>query len=240
MTALASLALATFAFVGTHLAMSHPLRARLVNRLGERGFLGAYSTVSAVMLAWMVLAWRAVEGREPLWIAPLWCWYAGSGLMLFASILLVGSLVGNPAFPTGGAQVTAIGRPAGVFTITRHPMNMSFAIWALVHILLWGSPRNLLVAAGILVLALLGSAGQDRKKERLIGGPWRDWERATSFVPFAALLSGRARLRIGFNGWVAMAGGLLFWLAVTSFHAPLFSPLGVIPPGINSGAFPER
>jgi uncharacterized membrane protein len=233
MTALASLALATFAFVGTHLAMSHPLRAMLVKRLGERGFLGTYSLVSAAALLWMVLAWRAVEGSEPRWIAPLWCWYAASGLMLFASILLVGSLIGNPAFPKGGKQVTAIDPPAGVFTITRHPMNMSFIIWAVVHIMLWGSSRNLLVAGGILLLALAGSFGQDRKKRRMIGSPWREWERATSFVPFAALLSGRARFRIGFNGWVAMGGGLLFWLAVTSFHAPLFSPMGVIPPGIN-------
>ncbi len=45
-----NLALATFAFVGTHLLMSHPLRAGLVARLGERGFAGVYSLVAFATL----------------------------------------------------------------------------------------------------------------------------------------------------------------------------------------------
>ena len=31
----------------------------------------------------------------------------------------------------------------------------------------------------------------------------------------------------------ALIGGIVFWLVVTRFHAPLVSPLGGIPPGIN-------
>ena len=62
-----SLALATLAFVGTHLAMSHPLRPALVARLGERGFLGAYSLISFVTLGWMIFAWRGTDaGRAAL------------------------------------------------------------------------------------------------------------------------------------------------------------------------------
>lgn len=37
------LLIAATAFVGTHFLMSHPLRAPLVSRLGEKGFLGLYS-----------------------------------------------------------------------------------------------------------------------------------------------------------------------------------------------------
>lgn len=233
MNATASLALATLAFVGTHLLMSHPLRDRLIARLGERGFMGAYSLVSVVTLAWMVLAWRADDGGVPQWIAPLWWWYTASGLMLVASIFLIGSLIRNPSFPHPGAEVKEIPPPKGVFAITRHPMNVSFMLWALVHASLWSSPRNLIVAAGIFALALLGSLGQDRKKERLLGDAWRSWEAQTSFVPFAALISGRASWRSPLAAWPALLGGLVFWLIVTRFHAPLFSPLGGIPPGIN-------
>ena len=226
MTPIVSLALATLAFVGTHLAMSHPLRPALVARLGERGFLGLYSLISVATLGWMILAWRAGDDSGPLWVAPLWWWPIASAAMLVASILLVGSLLGNPAFPHPGAGPRTIPPARGVFAITRHPMNMSFALWALIHISLSGSPRNLLVAGGIFILAALGTLGQDHKKERLIGEPWRDWQRRTSILPFAALASGRARWAQAFPGWVALIGGTLLWAAVTSWHAPLVSPLG--------------
>ena len=226
MTAQASLALATLAFVGTHLLLSHPLRPALVGRLSERGFLGVYSLAAFATLGWMIFAWRSALDPSPLWVAPLWWWPFASAIMLVASILLAGSLVRNPALPHPGAEVRELPEPRGVFAITRHPMNWSFTLWALVHISLSGSARNLIVASGILVLALAGSIGQDRKKARLIGEPWRQWQARTSFVPFAALLAGRLRWRDSVPGVIALVGGLAFWAIVTSLHAPLVSPLG--------------
>ena len=218
-----SLALATLAFVGTHLLMSHPLRDALVARLRYRGFLGLYSLVAVATLVWMILAWPAAES-SPLWVAPIWWWPFASAIMLLASILLVGSLIGNPALP--GAYPTEIPPPRGVYAVTRHPMNTSFMLWALVHISISGSARNLIVSAGIFALALLGSIGQDRKKARLVGEPWRQWQARTSFVPFAALLSGRVPWRAAAPGWIAVVCGLAFWAVATSWHAPLVSPLG--------------
>ena len=226
MTPVVSLMLATAVFVGTHLAMSHPLRPGLVSRLGEGAFLGVYSLVSFATLGWMVFAWRAAPPTAPLWVAPLWWWPVASGLMLVASILLVGSFARNPAFPHPGAASLSIPPPRGVFAITRHPMNMSFILWALVHISLSGSARNLIAAGGILLLAVVGSIGQDRKKARLIGPAWQDWLARTSFVPFAALVAGRASWRSAAPSLVAIVGGLVLWALVTSYHAPLVSPLG--------------
>ncbi len=222
---IAGLALATAAFVGTHLALSHPLRLRLVGALGESGFVLLYSLVAFATLGWMILAWRATDGGVPLWIAPDWCWYAAAAVMLVALILLVGAQIGNPAFPRPGAPRRKIGPATGVFAITRHPMNWSFMLWALVHVALWGSPRNLIVAGGILILAMVGSIGQDRKKRAAIGPPWLDWEARTSFVPFAALLSGRASWRAAAPGWIPLAAGLALWLAITWYHAPTVSPI---------------
>lgn len=221
-----SLAFATLAFVGSHILLSHPLRAPSVARLGERGFAGLYSLVALATFAWMILAWRAGSDADLLWIAPLWWWPIGSALMLLASIFLIGSLVRNPAFPRPGAPPREIPPPRGVFAITRHPMNWSFGLWALVHASVSGSPRNLIVAGGILVLALFGSIGQDRKKARLLGQTWRDWQARTSFVPFEALLTGKVRWRDAVPGPVALIGGLLVWALATSYHVPLVSPLG--------------
>jgi len=225
-TPVVSLALATLAFVGTHLLMSHPLRPALVGRLGAQGFLGLYSLISFLTLGWMIFAWRGTEPTAPLWIAPLWWWPIASALMLLASILLIGSLVRNPAFPHPGAEARAIPAPRGIFAITRHPMNWSFMLWALVHLSLSGSTRNLVVAGGILILAFAGSLGQDHKKAQLLGETWRDWLARTSFVPFGALLQGRASWRSAMPSWIALVGGAALWALVTSYHAPLVSPLG--------------
>lgn len=225
MIALASLALATLAFVGTHLTMSHPLRVRLVQTLGEQWFAALYSAVAAVALAWMILAWRSVDESWPLWRAPDWAWWVASGAMLLACILLVGSFFRNPAFPQPGARPKAVRPATGVFAITRHPMNVAFILWALVHLALWGSPRNLIVAGGILVLAGLGSIGQDHKKLNVVGEPWRAWMERTSFAPFGALLSRRARWAGLKEAWPALLIGLLLWLAITWLHAPEVSPI---------------
>jgi uncharacterized membrane protein len=101
--ATAGLALAMLAFVGSHLALSHPLRLRLVGQLGEQRFAILYSIVAAATLLWVIFAYRACDDELPLWIAPGWWWVVASALMLAACLLLVGSLVRNPAFPHPGA-----------------------------------------------------------------------------------------------------------------------------------------
>lgn len=233
MSAVASLALATLAFVGTHFLMSHPLRAGIVARLGDRGFLGVYSLVSVATLAWMIVAWRSIEPGEPLWIAPLWWWDVAAAIIYVALALLVGSFIRNPAFPHPGAEVKAPPEARGAFAITRHPMNWSFMLWALVHISLYGSARNLIVTSGILILALFGSIGQDRKKRLLLGDIWRDWEARTSFMPFGALIDGRASWRALKPIWVPMLVAAVLWVAVTFYHAPLVSPLAWLQPGLD-------
>jgi uncharacterized membrane protein len=223
----ASLALATAAFVGTHLALSHPFRTRLVQNVGEAGFAGLYSIIALLTLGWVILAWRSIEVSVPFWIAPDWWWRAASAIMLLASILLVGSFVKNPAFPHPHAAKQATRPATGVFAITRHPMNWAIILWALVHLSLWWSPRNIIVAFGMLVLAVAGSIGQDRKKRRVIGRAWQDWEARTSFAPFGALLAGRVPWKKAAPGSVALGGGTALWLLVTWLHAPTVSPIAL-------------
>ena len=63
---LALLGLAAFSFVATHFIMSHPLRAGLVARLGERGFLLAYTVVAFATLGWTIWAFGRVPAEAPL------------------------------------------------------------------------------------------------------------------------------------------------------------------------------
>lgn len=210
---------AAVAFVGTHFAMSHPLRAPMVRALGERGFLGVYSLVSAVTLGLLAWTYRAAP-MEPLWWAPGDAvWIVATIVMLVASVLLTGSLLGNPALPTGGKATAIPAEARGVFAITRHPMMWAFALWAIVHLAVYPVAANAVLTAAIGVLALVGAALQDAKKAQAQPNSWPAWQARTSYWPFVAIATARAR----FGGFRPhdLAGGVIIWLAATWAHGPM-------------------
>ncbi len=225
MNGITNLAMAMVAFIGTHFLLSHPLREPLVAKLGEKAFLGLYSVIGLLTFGWVILARRNVDSSPDLWVAGPGTWDAATLIMLLASILLAGSLVGNPASPDPGGDLRPIGPAHGVYAITRHPMMWSFMLWAIVHMMLWGSVATLIVAGGILLLALIGPIGQDIKKLRLQGNRWRDWMNRTAFVPFAGQLSGRIPWRAAWPGWGAVIGGLVIFLGATWVHPLAGGPL---------------
>ena len=216
-----ALLLAATAFVGTHFALSHPWRGPLIERLGAGKFAGVYSLIAIATFLWLVLAWRAAPSGPLWWTAPEWLWVVASLVMLFASVLFAGSLIGNPALPQPGAGRLAEGRPAGVFAITRHPMMWSFALWALVHLAVWPTPANAVLTAAIALLALGGAAGQDARKRREMGESWKGWQARTGFVPFAAVAEGRVAAGAAMPGLLAWIGGIGLWLAATWAHPQL-------------------
>lgn len=218
--------IAAIAFVGTHFLLSHPLRAPLVARIGERGFLLLYSLVAFATIGWLVVAFRAAPMEALWWPVGDGIWAVATAVMLVASILLMGSLLGNPALPTGGAAAAVPDAARGVFAVTRHPMMWSFALWSAAHLMVMPYAANAVLVAAIALLALVGAAMQDRKKERLQPDSWRAWEARTSYWPFAAIAQGRA----AFGGFRPhdLAGGALIWLAATWAHLPIAGwPAGV-------------
>ena len=60
---------------------------------------------------------------------------------------------------------------------------------------------------------------RDPAKETLQPDTWPDWERKTSYWPFGAIVSGKAR--IGGFSMHELAGGLVLWFAATWAHIPL-------------------
>ncbi|GAA0737223.1 NnrU family protein [Sphingomonas japonica] len=214
------LILASAAFVGTHFLLSHPLRAPLVGAIGGMGFLGLYSLVAFATLGWMISAYLALPPQPPMWGISDALWALASAAMLVASVLFVGSLIGNPALPDPTAAARPEKQPRGVFAVTRHPMMWSFALWSLAHIAVYPTPANLVLTGAILVLALVGAALQDAKKRRLEPGFWPQWQRETAFVPFANLLSGRTRWSAAMPGIGVLVGGVLLWLAASWAHLP--------------------
>ena len=208
-------------FVGSHLALSHPLRDGLAARLGERGFQITYSIVAIATFIMVVQAWCGMPPEPPLWAVDDPLWILASLIVLFASILFIGSLIGNPALPAPHAARDAAAKPRGVFAITRHPMMWGFALWAFAHVLVMPTTAQIILSATIVFLAIVGSAGQDAKKARLMGDAWRQWAARTSFVPYARQVGGGAPWADTIPRPHALLGGIMLWLVATWAHGAL-------------------
>ena len=212
MSGIGMLALASLAFVGTHFLMSHPLRRSMISALGEKGFAGVYSLVSIATFAWMIKAYGPATDEAPqlLWDAGRIGFGVATILMWLGSVLFVGSLRRNPAFPRPGKKIEQIDEPHGVYSITRHPMMWGFALWAATHAIVNPTQASLILCAAIAFLALVGAVAQDAKKLKLLGPVWQDWRSRTSFVPYGTGLKSA-------DGFALITGTVL-WLAATWAH----------------------
>lgn len=203
------LVLATFAFVGSHLLMSHQLRVNMVQRFGEGVFAIIYSVVSLALFFWMIVEFGRAPKEAPFWAVGDILWAVSSVLTLLAAVLFAGSLVRNPSLP-GASDNLAAQKPAGVFRVTRHPMMWGFALWGVAHILVAPRTDNFIFCGAIIFLALVGSKAQERKKARMIGAGWGTWLHQTRFFPQVAALP-----KIGPIPWVA---GIILWAVATWAH----------------------
>lgn len=206
---LITLAAANAAFVGSHFAMSHPLRAPMVKALGAGGFTLAYTAVSFATLGWVAHAFALAPGADLPGSGEAG-WIAASVLTWLAMVLLAGSLIGNPALPTPMAETQARAEPKGVFRVTRHPMMWGIGLWAASHLILFWSTRTMITALAMGTLALVGARLQDGKKAALMGEAWGEWSGKTAYWPRLGALP-----RVGA---VPLALGTALWLAGTWLH----------------------
>lgn len=180
MTAWVELAVAFAAFTGTHLLPARPaLRRHLTESLGTRLYLLLYSTISLMLLWWLV----AAAGRAPH--VPLWepaAWQMNTTfLAMAAACILLALAVGRPnPFSFGGGDPAHFDpRRPGIVGLTRHPILLAAALWAGAHLLANGDLAHVLLFGAFLGMALVGMAVLDRRaRSRLctdwprLGGHW--------------------------------------------------------------------
>ena len=198
------LLIAAVVFVGSHFGISSTgLRDDLVRRLGERAYLGLYSAVALILLAWFIRAYSHVHDPLMLWVRPPLLIVLPLVVMPLALLLFVGGYSQrNPTAVMQGKPLP-VERPApGVLAITRHPLMWAIGLWALVHLVISDSIASIIFFGAFAILALHGTRVLDAKKQRT--WPPEDWQRfaaATSNIPFAAVFTSRNELKIAEIGW---------------------------------------
>lgn len=221
MDPIAHLALATLVFLATHFVSSTPVRRSLVEAIGERVYVGAYSLVSFLTIGWM--AWAYLRAPfQPLWEIPglkLWPLV----VMPFALVLVAAGVMTRNPSAVGQASALKAEDPArGILRVTRHPVMWGIALWAAIHLLARGDTASLLFFGGFLVLALAGTALIDARKADALGEDWARFAAVTSNVPFSAIVEGRNRFSGREIGAKRVAAGLVLYGILVVAHPWLF------------------
>jgi len=201
-------------FVALHSIPATPaIRQKLISLLTRRGYLVLYSLVSIAALGWVFHAAFKLDYVE-LWPPAAWqAWVPIIFTPIALFLLIAGLISANPASITlrrGDA------RPGAITTITRHPALWGFLLWALSHVVANGDLRSLLLFGAFGLFAIFGMVMAERRNRS-------DMKATTSILPFAAILSGRASLRVDASMLIALAAAILLsaWL-LAGGHSALF------------------
>jgi len=232
MSAVVLVALLWVLFFGTHVGFATaPVRSRLVDRFGERGFAILFSTIASLAFVALVSGYAAVRTEGPPGLG------LGQGRLLgavlysvvgFGVVLMIAGLwwypSSNYAISTGRVR-----EARGVTRVTRHPFFVGLACLGLAHVLLAPKLVGAIFMGGFALQALVGARHQDRKLAAARGPAYAAFLAETSVVPFAAIRAGRQRLAIDELPWrgIAVAVVVLRYVheGIFAWHgAPLILP----------------
>lgn len=211
-------------FAGTHLVLSSlPVRGQLIARLGEKGFVGLYSLIAFatfIPLVWVYFGNRHAGGV--IWnlaaapgVRPL-----GAALAVLAIALIVGGVLHPSPALVGMKQAWGA---RGLTRITRHPLFMGFALWALSHLLLNGFLTDVLFFGGMLAFSLAGAAHQDARKRATEEERLGQFFAESSYWPFGAIIAGRNRIIWRELPWIALAVGAAAAIGIYALHPWAFA-----------------
>ena len=202
-----------------------PVRTRLIAWFGRRLYLVAYSLLSLALTAWIVVA--ALRAPYwPLWDFSPWQVFVPVLAMPFATWLLLMGLIEPNPLSISLRMAAPDTEPGLAASVTRHPVLWSFLLWAVSHIPPNGNVVALILFGGMALLALSGLAVLDRRAQSRLGKErWQKIAAATSLVPFAALLAGRAHMQVSWRLPISLALALAIygWFLLRG-HAWLIGP----------------
>ncbi len=185
---MAMLVLGLVIFLGVHSTriFAQGGRVKAIARLGEGPWKGVYSLVSLVGFALVV--WGFGQARwiaARLWTPPVWAGHA-TILIMLVSLILIGAY---------------IFKKSHIAVAVHHPMVWGVALWAAGHLAANGSSADLLLFGAFLLWAvaeLVSSYARDARNSVVYPTPV--WGATIGAVALGVVL------------WIALLGGLHFWL----------------------------
>ena len=134
-------------FSGVHFIpmAAGPLRAWLIERLGELAYKGGFAFALVAAIALMVFGWRSAA---PVYVyqPPAWGALATHALMAVALLLFVAS-----------------GVDTNIKRVLRHPQLVGFAVWCGAHLLSNGAERSIVLFGGLGLWAILAITFTNRR-----------------------------------------------------------------------------
>ncbi len=217
-------------FLGTHVGLlTRAARVPLVARLGEHGFVAAYSLVAALTFAAVVTYYAAhrYEGAAGIAAAavPL-VRELLMGIVAAGTALAAAGLMAYPRLPVA-LFGQPIREPYGIERVTRHPFFVGTAMIGLAHVLLAQHLAGAVLMGALALLSLAGARHQDARHLAARGRPYADYLAATSMLPFAAILAGRQRLVWRELPFGSLAVGVAVAVLLRLVHTSLFANEGL-------------
>ncbi|HIC80377.1 MAG TPA: NnrU family protein [Kiloniellaceae bacterium] len=200
-------ALAILVFLGAHvLPAATGLRGTLIERMGRRLYVAAYSLVSLATIAWVIVA----AGKAPY--IELWPPGAAAARITFlamipASLLLAGAVLRpNPLSVSFRGGMTDRHSP-GLLALTRHPILWAFFFWAAGHLVANGDVVSVVLFGALAAFSLMGMRRLEKRARQRLSAEDLEAAMAVAGGPFAARLRRAASLRTGLE---LLAGLLLY------------------------------
>lgn len=186
---MAMLLLGLVLFLGVHSTriVADTWRTRMVGRLGEKGWKGAYSLVSIVGFVLIVWGFGMARQQSPtvLWTPPRGMNHLAALLMVVSFVLLVAAYVPRNAFKAK----------------LHHPMVLGVKTWAFAHLLANGKLADVVLFGAFLVWAIADFA-VSRRRDRAQGVTYAAGTTRGTLI--AAV--------VGLVLWAVFVGGAHQWL----------------------------
>jgi len=208
-------------FGGFHLLLSSgPVRGRLIEGVGLKTFKGVYTLIA--LATFFGLFWTYFHGKHagPLLFDRSLPARHITELVMLLSVLFLSLAHGSKSPATTAADMTGDrpSSPTGIHRITRHPLNTGFALFGLAHMLVNPTVGDWIFWGGFPVFAVLSAIHQDRRMLASESPEFRSFYEQTSFVPFAAILSGRQRMAWSELRWRGVAIGVVIYVGLRLIH----------------------
>ncbi len=208
-------------FVMTHIGMSHgSIRQGLVDKMGQWPFRGLYSLVAFLTIGPAAVLWWQNRHLGPvLWELPFWGEKIITGVLVLGGFLLLFQLLADPS---PASMIPAKIEARGVLRITRHPMNMGIALWALGHLLANGMVGDVAFFGSFFLVGMIGPYQMDARLKRQKGQDFVEFCKQTSVIPFSAILGRRNRLALDELSLPLIILAVAAFVALAFFHGNLF------------------